>query len=89
MSEAERLRAEAQRCLRLARDIGVGDVAQNLKSLAADFLERAADLERRASHQQQQQSDQPPPLPSSHHAQAPAQQQQQPQEVPPNKPEEE
>jgi hypothetical protein len=45
MTEAERLRAQAQRCLHLALEIRNESIADALTGLAAKSLERAADLE--------------------------------------------
>jgi hypothetical protein len=86
MTEVERLRQQAQRCLRLARQTS-GALTEHLQALAADYLEEALSLERRQGlvHQQapaqvhgqvQQRGHQlPPPIPG----QQPMQQQQQPQ----------
>ena len=45
MTEAERLRAQAHRCLHLALEIRNESIADALTGLAAKSLERAADLE--------------------------------------------
>jgi hypothetical protein len=47
MTEAERMRAQAERCLELASKMTDKNVAGTLASLAARSLERAVDLERR------------------------------------------
>ena len=49
MTEAERLRAQAQRCLHLANETRDKTIADALMGLAAKSLERAADLEDGAS----------------------------------------
>jgi hypothetical protein len=49
MTESERLRAQAERCLRLARSITDQTVAQSLIDLAARSLEEAEHLEREAN----------------------------------------
>jgi hypothetical protein len=75
MAEEERLRAEAERCLRLSQLITTPDVSAALAKRASDYLERADALGSRAG-QRQQSGDQPPaPLPAQD--QQPAQQQQQ------------
>jgi hypothetical protein len=45
MTEAERLRAQAERCLRFAKATGASDVADTMRELAAHYLERARGLE--------------------------------------------
>jgi hypothetical protein len=45
MTEAERLRAQAERCLRLAKGADKSDVADTMRALAAQYLERAHGLE--------------------------------------------
>ena len=45
-SEAERLREQAARCLRLANTVPNEDVVQRLRGLAADYLDHAHTLER-------------------------------------------
>jgi hypothetical protein len=78
MTEPERLREEAARCVRLARGISNPVDAQTLRDMANSYLERASKLEA--------QSNQPIPLrPSQPAAQPQAQQQQQPQDPPPKK----
>ena len=47
MTEAERMRAQAERCLELAHKTTDKNLAGTLTSLAAKSLERAVDLERR------------------------------------------
>ena len=46
MTEAERLRAQAERCMRLAQIANDKTIADALRGLAAKSLECAADLER-------------------------------------------
>jgi hypothetical protein len=48
MTEAQRLRAQAERCLELAHKTTDENLADTLTGLAANSLERATDLERRA-----------------------------------------
>jgi hypothetical protein len=59
----ERLRAQAERCLRLAKECSVPSVAETLLALAAEYLERAAKLAEPAQSAvtQQQQQIQPKP----------------------------
>jgi hypothetical protein len=45
-TEAERVRSQARRALRLARDITDQEAARALKAHAADLLERAEAIER-------------------------------------------
>ena len=75
MTEAERLRAQAERCLRLAQRAVATDVAQSMYYLASEYLERAKALEQISGQRQQRDSEPPPPSPEP--AQQPAQQQQQ------------
>ena len=75
MTEAERLRAQAERCLRLAQRAVATDVAQSMYYLASEYLERAKALEQISGQPQQRDSEPPPPAPEP--AQQPAQQQQQ------------
>jgi hypothetical protein len=87
-SEAQRLREQAERCLRLANAQTRNDVIRNLRALAADYLEAAQALERAEDNPQQQQQQQvgnivPPPQPSH----GVAQQQQQAQPKKPDDPE--
>jgi hypothetical protein len=56
--EIERLRANAERYLRLAKECPTPSLAETLLSLAAEYLERAAALDRKASVSQQQQQPQ-------------------------------
>ena len=71
-SEAQRLREQAARCLRLANNRTLpDDVIRQMRALAAEYLQKAQALEKAAD--QQQQVGHPPPEPS-HGA---AQQQQQ------------
>jgi hypothetical protein len=53
MTEAERMRAQAARCLELANKATDKNVAGTLASLAAKSLERAVDLERRMPRRQE------------------------------------
>ena len=46
MTEAERLRSQAERCTQLARETADRGVADTLISLAIKSLEQASDLER-------------------------------------------
>jgi hypothetical protein len=59
----ERLRAQAERCLRLAKECTTPSVSETLLALAAEYLERAAKLARPAQPAvtQQQQQIQPKP----------------------------
>ena len=59
----ERLRAQAERCLRLAKECPTQSVAETLLALAAEYLERAANLSKPAQPAvaQQQQQIQPKP----------------------------
>ena len=45
MTEAERLRAQAERCERLAKGAGATAIGDAMRDLAAEFLERARALE--------------------------------------------
>jgi hypothetical protein len=45
MTEAKRLRAQARRCLRLAKEAGAKDVAETMRELAANYVARARSLE--------------------------------------------
>jgi|RhiMetStandDraft_4_1073278.scaffolds.fasta_scaffold1598899_1 hypothetical protein len=56
---AQWLREQAERCLRLARAVTANDVADRLRALAADYLERATKLEGARPVTQQQQQIQP------------------------------
>ena len=56
MTEAERLRSQAERCEQLAREAKDRDIAETLISLAVKSLEQASDLERHAASQRQQRS---------------------------------
>jgi len=47
MTPAERLRAQAERCLQLAQQARDQSIADTLTSLAAKSLERVTELERR------------------------------------------
>jgi len=49
MTEAERLRSQAERCAQLAQEAKDQGIANALISLAAKSLEQASDLERRAA----------------------------------------
>ena len=53
MSTEEHYRKLAEVALRLA-ETSSPDVAQSLRIIAADYLEKASDLSRSARHQQQQ-----------------------------------
>jgi hypothetical protein len=56
MSEsAQDLRAQAERCIRLAKECATPSVSESLKALAADYFERAARLSSKPTAQQQQQ----------------------------------
>jgi hypothetical protein len=54
-NEADRLRAQAARCLRLSTGAVPDDVKARLRALAAESLEKAHALERAADQQRQQQ----------------------------------
>jgi hypothetical protein len=56
-TEADDLRAHAERCVRLANGCSTPSVSEKLRALAAEYLERAAGLlsARPAAVQQQQQ----------------------------------
>src|SRR5438270_98084 len=60
MTEAQRLRAQSERCLRLAREPIAPDMAESLHKLGLDYLAQANAVER-SSGQQQQRGNQPPP----------------------------
>ena len=60
MGEAEDLRRQAKRALRLADSVSDQYAAQGLKALSAKFLERAQILEQDVMPQAQQQRIQPP-----------------------------
>ncbi|HEX4555467.1 MAG TPA: hypothetical protein VH249_15850 [Xanthobacteraceae bacterium] len=75
MTEVERLRAQAERCLRLAQQAAATDVAQSMYYLASEYLDQARALERTSGQQQQRGGHVPPPAPG--HAEQHAQQQQQ------------
>jgi len=53
MTEAERLRSQAERCTQLARETKDRGVADTLLSLATKSLDQAPDLERRLANQRQ------------------------------------
>jgi hypothetical protein len=61
MTEAERLREQAERCLRLAARTIASDLTEALQKLAADYLAQARALERADSGQRQQRENEPPP----------------------------
>ena len=76
MTESERLRAQAERCFRLAKGSTAPDVAQSMYKLASDYLALAQAVERaEASGQRQQRGNQLPVSPVR--GQQPALQQQQ------------
>jgi len=76
MTESERLRAQSERCLRLARESTASDVARSMYKLAADYLALAQSVEQaEASGQRQQRGNQLPVSPDR--GQQPALQQQQ------------
>jgi hypothetical protein len=54
MTEAERLRAQAERCTRLAQDVKDHGTADALMGLAAKSIEQASELERLAEQRRQQ-----------------------------------
>jgi hypothetical protein len=62
MADAEYLRDQAERCLRLAKKTMAPDVAETLRNLAMHYVEQAKALEREA-HQQGQRGIPPPPSP--------------------------
>jgi hypothetical protein len=51
MTEAERLRSQAERCAQLAHATKDRGIADTLLRLATESLEQASDLERRAADQ--------------------------------------
>ena len=59
LDKIENLRAQAERCMRLAKGCPTPSVAEALLALAADYLERAANLASRPTTVQQQQQIQP------------------------------
>jgi hypothetical protein len=59
MTEAERLRSQAERCSQLAREAKNKDVADVLVRLANKSLQQAADLERQSIQRRQIQSGRP------------------------------
>jgi hypothetical protein len=73
-SEAQRMREQAARCLRLANQTLREDVIGRLRALAADYLENAQALEWAADQRQRQIRNVAPPPEPSHGA---AQQQRQ------------
>jgi hypothetical protein len=75
ISEAQRLRTQAERCLRLAKGPIDRDMAESLHKLGTDYLAQANAIERGWGQQQQRGNQPPPPLPE--HGQQPALQQQQ------------
>ena len=75
MNDVERLRAQAERCLRLAQQAVATDVAQSMYYLASEYLDQARALERTSGQQQQRGVEVPPPAPA--HPEQHAQQQQQ------------
>jgi primosomal protein N'' len=79
MTDVERLRAQAKRCLRLAQQAAATDVAQSMYYLASEYLDQARALERTSGQQQQRGNEVPPP--ASGHAERHAQQQQQQQQI--------
>jgi hypothetical protein len=56
---AQDLRAQAERCIRLAKECAAPSVSESLMALAADYFERAARLAARPAAVQQQQQIQP------------------------------
>ena len=77
MWESEHLRAQAARCLRLAKGALASDAAQTMHKLAADYLALAQAVEKAAASGQQQQHGNQPLPPQREHGQQPALQQQQ------------
>jgi hypothetical protein len=60
MSEsAQDLRAQGERCIRLAKECPTPSVSESLMALAADYFERAARVAERPAAVQQQQQNQP------------------------------
>ena len=78
MNEAQRLREQAARCLRLAQGTHADDVREQLRTLAATYLEKAQSLERGAAQPQQHVGNIVPPPPEPSHGVAQQQQQIQP-----------
>jgi hypothetical protein len=68
-SEAQRLRDEVARCLRLANEMLQDEVSLQLRALAADYLGKAEALER--GEQQQQVGDMLRPTAEPTHGVAP------------------
>ena len=66
MADAEYLRDQAERCLRLAKKTMASDVAEILRNLAMHYVEQAKALEREA-HQQGQRGMPPPSAPQQGH----------------------
>jgi hypothetical protein len=77
MTEAERLREQAARCLRLAKGSLASDVSQSMRKLAADYLALAEQVEKAESSGQRQQDGNVLPLPQPERGHQPALQQQQ------------
>jgi|HubBroStandDraft_1064217.scaffolds.fasta_scaffold411249_1 hypothetical protein len=75
-SEAQRLREQAERCLRLAKGTSSDGMRQRLRDVAAEYLEEAEALERTTDQHQQVGNVVPAPEPS--HGAAQQQQQVQP-----------
>ena len=50
MTEAERLQAQAERCLRLAKGAEASAIGDAMRALAAEYLERARGLEANSAH---------------------------------------
>jgi hypothetical protein len=77
MTEAERLREQAARCLRLAKGSLASDVSQPMLKLAAEYLALAEQVEKAESSGQRQQHGNVLPLPQPEKGHQPALQQQQ------------
>jgi len=64
MTEAERLRAQAARCQRLAHEAVASDVGESMRELAANYVARARGLEN-------EHPDSPPTAPTARQAPEP------------------
>jgi hypothetical protein len=75
LAEAQRLREQAERCLRLAKGVIPRDVAESLHKLGMDYLAQARAIDR-GSGQQQQPWNRPLPPPAQQGRQPALQQEQ-------------
>jgi hypothetical protein len=76
MTDSERYREQARRALRLAIATPTEDLAGALRGTAADYLERAIELEQLGGQDQRQQHVQPAPQPDAEQPRRQRQQQQ-------------